>query len=95
MHGRDRGLQEGGLTSPSSSSGVHADHPAAAPPRADHTLYDTAATVRTIELILGLHPPSPCDANATSMWRPFESEPTPRPADLAPFDARAESIPPT
>ncbi len=41
----------------------------------DHTLYDTAAMIRTMELIVGLAPLSQFDANATPMWRLFTSTP--------------------
>ncbi|EFH83830.1 bifunctional YncE family protein/alkaline phosphatase family protein [Ktedonobacter racemifer] len=58
--------------------------------RVDHTLYDTAAMVRTMELILGLHPLSQYDANAMPMWRLFNNKP-----NLAPYDASPESIPVT
>ena len=37
----------------------------------DHTIYYTASTLRTIELILGLPPMSQYDAAAPSMWRCF------------------------
>ncbi len=37
----------------------------------DHTLYDTAAMVRTLELILGLRSLSQYDNAATPMWRDF------------------------
>jgi hypothetical protein len=57
-------------------------------PCVDHTLYDTAAMLRTIELILGLSPLSQYDANAMPMWRAFTSAPDP-----GPYSAPAESIP--
>jgi hypothetical protein len=57
-------------------------------PYVDHTLYDTAAMVRTIELILGLPPLSQYDANAMPMWRAFTCSP-----DLGPYSGLAESIP--
>jgi hypothetical protein len=44
-------------------------------PTVDHTLYDTAAMVRTIELILGLNPMSQYDIAAMPMWRDFTSHP--------------------
>jgi len=56
----------------------------------DHTLYDTASMVRTIELVLGLQPMSQFDAQATPMWRMFNSTP-----DLTPFNALPETIAPT
>jgi YVTN family beta-propeller protein len=59
-------------------------------PYVDHTLYDTAAMVRTIELILGLPPLSQYDANAMPMWRAFTSSP-----DLRPYSELSESIPVT
>src|SRR5205085_8604848 len=59
-------------------------------PYVDHTLYDTAAMVRTIELILGLPPLSQFDANATPMWRAFTSSP-----DLGPYSELSEPIPVT
>ena len=55
----------------------------------DHTMYDTAAMVRTIELVLGLRPLSQYDAQAVPMWRLFMSTP-----DLRPYSARAETISP-
>ncbi len=42
-------------------------------PFVDHTLYDTAAMVRTMELILGLNPMSQYDIAAMPMWRDFTS----------------------
>lgn len=56
----------------------------------DHTLYDTAAMVRTIELVLGLRPLSQYDAQATPMWRLFGATP-----DLTPYEALPEAIAPT
>ncbi|MBV9021203.1 MAG: bifunctional YncE family protein/alkaline phosphatase family protein [Ktedonobacteraceae bacterium] len=56
----------------------------------DHTLYDTAAMVRTMELILGLRTLSQYDAAATPMWRDFHSG-----TDTAPYTALAEKYPPT
>jgi hypothetical protein len=53
----------------------------------DHTLYDTAAMVRTVELVLGLHPLSQYDAQATPMWRLFNSTP-----DLTPYSVAPENI---
>jgi YVTN family beta-propeller protein len=55
-------------------------------PRVDHTLYDTAAMVRTMELILGLAPLSQFDANAVPMWRLFSSAP-----DTTPYSALTPS----
>jgi DNA-binding beta-propeller fold protein YncE len=48
----------------------------------DSTLYDTAAMLRTIELILGLPPMSNLDAGATPMYAAFQPTPV-----LAPFKA--------
>jgi phospholipase C len=56
-------------------------------PTVDHTLYDTASMIRTIELILGLHPMSQYDASAVPMWRMFHSKP-----DLRPYTALAETV---
>ncbi|GCE24028.1 lipoprotein [Dictyobacter kobayashii] len=53
----------------------------------DHTLYDTAAMLRTIELILGLRPLSQYDANAVPMWRAFTSH-----ANTTPYTVRREDI---
>jgi len=44
-------------------------------PYVDHTLYDTAAMLRTMELILGLQPLSQFDAGAIPMWRDFTGAP--------------------
>jgi len=63
--------------------------------RVDHTLYDTAAMVRTMELILGLRPLSQYDANATSMWRLFHGELLLRRDDLQPYDAAPQAVPTT
>jgi YVTN family beta-propeller protein len=48
----------------------------------DHTLYNTSAMVRTMELIVGLKPLSQFDANAVPMWRLFHPG-----ADLQPYSA--------
>lgn len=56
----------------------------------DHTLYDTAAMVRTMELILGLHPLSQYDQAAMPMWRLFDRKP-----DLRPYEALPEQFPVT
>ncbi len=56
----------------------------------DHTLYDTAAMVRTIELILGLHPLSQYDIAAIPMWRDFHKK-----ADTTPYQALPEKYDPT
>ncbi|MBJ7599256.1 bifunctional YncE family protein/alkaline phosphatase family protein [Candidatus Nephthysia bennettiae] len=55
-------------------------------PFVDHTLYDTSAMVRTMELILGMRPLSQFDANATPMWRLFHAG-----TDLRPYTALPES----
>jgi len=55
--------------------------------RADSTHYDTAAMVRTIELILGLKPLSQYDATATPMWRVFAGQ-----ADTAPYTAIPQGV---
>jgi len=55
-------------------------------PFVDHTLYDTSAMVRTMELILGMRPLSQFDANATPMWRLFHAG-----ADLRPYTALPET----
>ncbi|HET9015264.1 MAG TPA: alkaline phosphatase family protein, partial [Thermomicrobiaceae bacterium] len=48
----------------------------------DHTYYDTASLVRTIELLLGLQPMTQFDAAATPMYAAFGTRP-----DLAPYTA--------
>jgi len=58
-------------------------------PSADHTRYDTASMLRTIELILGLEPLSQYDATATPMWRLFNAQP-----DTAPYTAIARAVGP-
>jgi Phosphoesterase family len=50
----------------------------------DSTLYDTAAMLRTIELILGLPPMSNLDAGATPMFGAFQSTPVVTPYALRP-----------
>jgi hypothetical protein len=57
--------------------------------RLDHTLYDTAAMLRTMELILGMKPLSQFDANAVPMWRLFQARP-----DLRPFSVLPEGSAP-
>jgi hypothetical protein len=59
-----------------------------ASPRAEHTHYDTAAMLRTIELILGMKPLSKFDAEATPMWQMFSSKP-----DTAPYTALPQTVP--
>ncbi len=58
--------------------------------RVDHTLYDTASMVRTMELILGLRPLSQYDAHAIPMWRLFSGK-----ADSTPYAVLPETIPAT
>jgi YVTN family beta-propeller protein len=53
-------------------------------PFVDHTLYDTSAMVRTMELLLGLKPLSQWDANAVPMWRLFHQGPDRRPYTVLP-----------
>jgi Phosphoesterase family len=53
----------------------------------DSTLYNTAAMLRTIELILGLPPMSNLDAGATPMYAAFQPTPV-----LAPFKNRPARI---
>ncbi len=53
----------------------------------DSTLYDTAAMLRTIELILGLPPMSNLDAGATPMYAAFQPAPV-----LTPFKARPARV---
>jgi hypothetical protein len=43
-------------------------------PRVEHGLYDTAAMLRTMELILGLRPLSQFDADAMPMWQMFPGQ---------------------
>ena len=59
-----------------------------ATPRAEHGHYDTAAMLRTIELILGLGPLSKYDATATPMSAVFSSNP-----DVTPYNAIAATVP--
>jgi YVTN family beta-propeller protein len=56
-----------------------------ASPRVEHTHYDTASMLRTVELILGLKPLSKYDAMATPMWQMFGAMP-----DTAPYTALPE-----
>jgi DNA-binding beta-propeller fold protein YncE len=53
----------------------------------DSTLYDTAAMLRTIELILGLPPMSNLDTGGTPMYAVFQSTPV-----LTPFKGRQARI---
>ena len=50
----------------------------------DSTLYDTAAMLRTIELLLGLPPMSNLDAGATPMYAAFQATPVATPFKLRP-----------
>jgi DNA-binding beta-propeller fold protein YncE len=50
----------------------------------DSTLYDTAAMLRTIELILGLPPMSNLDAGATPMYAAFQPAPVLTPYKIRP-----------
>jgi hypothetical protein len=59
-------------------------------PFVDHTLYDTAAMVRTIELILGMNPMSQYDIAAMPMWRDFTNT-----ANTTPYTALSEKYAPT
>ncbi len=57
-------------------------------PFVDHTVYDTAAMLRTMELILGLQPLSQFDANAIPMWRSFGGTP-----DTSTYSAISATVP--
>jgi phospholipase C len=48
-----------------------------------HTRYDQVSVIRTMELILGMHPLSLNDALATPMYDAFDSAPS----NIAPYDA--------
>ena len=50
----------------------------------DHTMYSTSSALRTIELILGLHPMSQYDASAEPMWRCFNNTATHPPFKAVP-----------
>ncbi len=54
----------------------------------DSTMYNTTSVLRTIELILGLHPMTHFDAAAAPMWRAFSNTP-----NLAPYDAEKPRVP--
>jgi hypothetical protein len=58
-----------------------------AQPFVDHTLYDTAAMVRTMGLILGTRPLSQYDAHAVPMWRLFHAS-----ADLTPYKVLTNTV---
>jgi YVTN family beta-propeller protein len=57
--------------------------------RIDHTHYDTAAMLSTIEHLLGLSPMSVYDRRATPMWAAFRGSP-----DLRPYTARRPAVTP-
>ena len=57
-------------------------------PRVEHGLYDTAAMLRTMELILGLRPLSQFDADAMPMWQMFHARP-----DVTPYSAATQTVP--
>jgi hypothetical protein len=57
--------------------------PYAKPGAVVHTRYDQLSAIRTMELILGMHPLSLNDALATPMYDAFDSTPT----NVAPYDA--------
>jgi YVTN family beta-propeller protein len=61
-------------------------------PFVDHTLYDTSAMLRTMELILGATPLSQYDANATPMWRLFHTSLDPRPFGALPEGIGASQV---
>ena len=50
----------------------------------DSSMYNTTSMLRTIELILGLHPMTVFDASARPMWNAFRNQPDPRPFDALP-----------
>lgn len=50
--------------------------------KVDSTFYDTASMLKTMEMILGMHPMTQFDAEATPMLNAFTSKP-----DFAPYDA--------
>ena len=53
----------------------------------NHTLFNTAAMLRTVELILGLPPMSQYDVAATPMWSCF----TPQP-DITPYNVKPANV---
>jgi YVTN family beta-propeller protein len=55
--------------------------------RVDHTHYDTAGMVATVENLLGMPPMTIADQRATRMWKGFSSTP-----NLRPYDARTPSV---
>jgi len=66
---------------------VISPYTAQARPRAEDAHYDTAALIRTIELILGMKPMSQFDATAMPMWQMFGSTP-----DTTPFTALPQGV---
>jgi len=54
----------------------------------DSSMYNTTSMLRTMELILGLHPMTVFDAGARPMWNAFATKP-----DLRPYAAEAARIP--
>ncbi len=54
----------------------------------DSAMYNTASVLRTIELIVGLHPMTHFDAGARPMWRAFSNTP-----NLTPYDAEKPRVP--
>ena len=55
--------------------------------RVDHTHYDTAAMVATLEDLLGLPPMTIVDQRATRMWKGFSKKP-----NLRPYDAKMPAV---
>ena len=58
-------------------------------PKVDHTHYDTAAMVATLEDLLGLPPMTIVDQRATRMWKGFVRKP-----DFRPYDAITPKVVP-
>jgi YVTN family beta-propeller protein len=57
--------------------------------KVDHTHYDTAAMVATLEDLLGMPPMTITDQRATRMWKGFSSRP-----NLRPYDALTPKVTP-
>ena len=57
--------------------------------RVDHTHYDTAAMVATLEDLLGLPPMTIVDQRATRMWKGFSRKP-----NFRPYDAKMPAVDP-
>ena len=55
--------------------------------RVDHTHYDTAGMVATLEDLLGLPPMTIVDQRATRMWKGFSRKP-----NFRPYDARMPAV---